>query len=252
MLSANDKPSTTTPNGLSATIFGYPSQTALAAAKNAYYRMDSKERHDMDTGKPLQHIWIVTGPAGSGKTTVAKNLQAEMGLPFLEGDDFHPPANKEKMANGIPLTDADRWDWLISLRDAAIATLSNPAPAFAGADGVSNNDSSALSQLPPSGVIMSCSALKLKYRDVIRVAAYDHPSVRIHFIYLKADEKTLLQRVDGRQSHYMKGNMVHSQFEALEDPSDEKDVLAVDVSVSPEEVQRRVSETVALKLAEYK
>lgn len=155
------------------------------------------------------------------------------------------------MASGHPLTDADRWDWLISLRDAAVDVLSTPTT---GPDGVSNNDSESshvAQQQLPSGVILSCSALKLKYRDVIRVAAYDHPSVRIHFIYLKADEKTLLERVDGRQSHYMKGNMVHSQFEALEDPSDEKDVLPVDVSVSPEEVQRNVSKIVQLKLAEY-
>ncbi|OKL59928.1 hypothetical protein UA08_04649 [Talaromyces atroroseus] len=249
MLSANDKSSTTS-NGLTPSIFGYPKENPLRGPKT-YYRMDSNDRSDMDSVKSLQHIWIVTGPAGSGKTTVAKNLQAEMGLPFLEGDDFHPPSNKEKMSNGIPLTDADRWDWLISLRDAAVDILSTPAPTVAaaasGSDGISNNES----QQPPSGVIVSCSALKLKYRDVIRVAAYDHPSVRIHFIYLKADEKTLLERVDGRESHYMKGNMVHSQFEALEDPSDEKDVLAVDVSVSPEEVRRSVSEAVASKLAEY-
>lgn len=142
------------------------------------------------------------------------------------------------MGNGTPLNDMDRWDWLISLRDAAVNTLSTP-----------ESDSS---PQVPSGVIMSCSALKLKYRDVIRVAAYDHPSVRIHFIYLKADENKLMERVLGRSSHYMKGNMVRSQFEALEDPCDEKDVLAVDVDASPEEVQKRVSETVARKLAEYK
>lgn len=150
---------------------------------------------------------------------------------------FHPPSNKEKMSNGIPLNDMDRWDWLISLRDAAVNTLSTPQSSGGGV---------------PSGVIMSCSALKLKYRDVIRVAAYDHPSVRIHFIYLKADENKLMERVMGRDSHYMKYNMVRSQFEALEDPCDEKDVLAVDVDAPPDEVQRRVSETVARKLAEYK
>lgn len=85
MLSANDKPSTTTPNGLSTNnIFGYSQEIN---SPKAYYRMDSEERHDMESGKSLQHIWIVTGPAGSGKTTVAKRLQADMGLPFLEGDD---------------------------------------------------------------------------------------------------------------------------------------------------------------------
>lgn len=142
------------------------------------------------------------------------------------------------MANGVPLTDADRWDWLISLRDAAIDILSKPS-------------SESEAPPPPTGVIMSCSALKLKYRDVIRVAEYYNPSLRIHFIYLKADEKTLMERVNGRASHYMKGNMVHSQFEVLEDPSDEVDVLAVDVSVPPDEVERNVLEVVKKKLAEY-
>jgi hypothetical protein len=84
MLSANDKPST--PNGLNHTIFTYPKESALVRPKT-YYRMASNDRSDMDSGKSLQHIWIVTGPAGSGKTTVAKNLQSEMGVPFLEGDD---------------------------------------------------------------------------------------------------------------------------------------------------------------------
>lgn len=150
---------------------------------------------------------------------------------------FHSVANKEKMGDGIPLTDADRWDWLISLRDAAINALS-PSP--------SNNFN------PPPGVVMTCSALKRKYRDVMRVATYDHPYVRIHFVYLRTDESELLKRVGGRSSHYMKSGMVHSQMEALEDPSQESDVLAVDVAASPEEVQRRVSASVLSKLAEYR
>jgi gluconokinase len=140
------------------------------------------------------------------------------------------------MSSGTPLTDADRWDWLISLRDAATDILSPSA---------ANNFT------PPSGVVMSCSALKRKYRDVMRVAAYDHPSVRIHFIYLKADEAVLMQRVTERDSsHYMKSSMVHSQFETLEDPTSERDVLPVDVTAPPEEVQRRVSAAVASKLSE--
>lgn len=150
------------------------------------------------------------------------------------------------MANGIPLTDADRWDWLISLRDAAVDVLSTPVAV----DPKTTSGDDSARQLP-SGVILSCSALKLKYRDVIRVAAYDHPSVRIHFIYLKADEQTLLERVNGRASHYMKSNMVHSQFEALEDPSNEKDVLPVDVSGPADQVQRNVLDVVTKKLAEY-
>lgn len=140
------------------------------------------------------------------------------------------------MANGIPLTDADRWDWLISLREAAIQTLTGT-----GAD-----------PNPPSGVIVACSALKRKYRDVMRVAAYGHPSVRIHFIYLKADEGVLMDRVAKRKNHYMKSGMVHSQIELLEEPVGEWDAVAIDVAAPPEEVSKRVMTAVTATLAKYK
>lgn len=128
---------------------------------------------------------------------------------FLIGFQFHPPANIEKMANGTPLTDADRWDWLTVLREESTRLISSGS----------------------EGVVLTCSALKRKYRDVIRVAAYYDPSLLIHFIYLDASEETLLQRVSQRKNHYMGANMVHSQFDILEKPSDdEKDVINVDVS----------------------
>lgn len=149
---------------------------------------------------------------------------------------FHPQANKDKMSNGIPLTDADRWDWLISLRKAAIQALS-PSEE--------NNFH------PPPGVVVACSALKQKYRDVMRVAAYGSPDVQIHFIYLKVDRNQLYQRVAERQSHYMKSAMVQSQLEALEEPEGEWDALTIDTSGPPDVVQKRVSEIVAAKLMEY-
>jgi gluconokinase len=139
------------------------------------------------------------------------------------------------MAQNIPLTDADRWDWLILLREAAVTRLSTPSP-----------NSSTL----PEGVIVTCSALKQKYRDVMRVATYNHPDVRIHFVYLRADESVLMQRVNARQGHYMKSSMVHSQFEMLEEPDAEWDALAIDVAASPAEVQRKVLAVVQSKLAE--
>ena len=143
------------------------------------------------------------------------------------------------MANGIPLTDEDRWDWLISLRKAAIEILTPSS---------SNKDNRSRA---PWGVVVACSALKQKYRDVIRVAAYGSPSVQIHFIYLRLPESALMKRVESRQSHYMKSGMVHSQLQVLEEPQEEWDTLTVDVEESPEAVQRRVSQLVAGKLAEY-
>lgn len=132
------------------------------------------------------------------------------------------------MAKGIPLTDNDRWDWLITLREEAIKHLQTS-----------------------NSVIVTCSALKHKYRDVIRIANYEHPTVQIHFIYLKVDETTLQNRVASRVGHYMKAGMVHSQMTALEEPDEEWDVLPVDVTNDREVVQRLALETVKRKLAEY-
>ncbi|KAH6636665.1 P-loop containing nucleoside triphosphate hydrolase protein [Chaetomium tenue] len=163
-----------------------------------------------------QHIWLVTGPAGCGKSTVAKHIADSLQLPFIEGDEYHPKANIDKMSAGIPLTDADRWDWLTALREASIHELDK------GSD----------------GVVLTCSALKRKYRDVIRVAPYFTPNVYLHFIYLDAPEEVLLQRVSARKNHYMGANMVHSQFEVLERPTpDEIDVITIDVTQSQEVVK---------------
>lgn len=121
------------------------------------------------------------------------------------------------MGNNIPLTDADRWDWLILLREEALSTLHPKMDTPTSPS--------------PSGVIVTCSALKRKYRDVLRVAAYNHPGVQVHFVFLQADEAALLDRVRMRKGHYMKDSMVRSQFQSLEAPTvDEGDVLAVDAS----------------------
>lgn len=143
-------------------------------------------------------IWLVTGPAGSGKSTVAKHLAARLGYPYIEGDEvgfrplpplqssppafltvdqFHPKANVDKMSAGIPLTDEDRWDWLTALRVESIRRID------------AGNE----------GVVLTCSALKRKYRDVIRVAPYFHTGVHLHFIYLQGPESLLLQRVAAPQ-----------------------------------------------------
>jgi len=162
------------------------------------------------------HIWLITGPAGCGKSTVAQFIAKAMNLPYIEGDEYHPKANVDKMAQGIPLTDADRWDWLTQLREEAIRRLSSG----------------------DQGVVLTCSALKRKYRDVIRVAPYYSHNVLVHFVYLHAPEEVLLKRVMGRHGHYMGANMVHSQFEALEKPgAEETDVISVDVSGSIENVE---------------
>jgi len=176
-----------------------------------------------------RHLFIVTGPAGCGKSTVAKFLAKQYDLPYIEGDEFHPQTNIEKMSAGIPLNDADRWDWLILLREQAVHALE------AGA----------------SGVVLTCSALKHKYRDVIRIASINDHDVFVHFIYLRASEELLLSRVKARQGHYMKDSMVKSQFDALEEPDKrEHDVLSIDVSGSMAEVQSLALEAVSSVMAQ--
>jgi len=180
------------------------------------------------------HILIVTGPAGCGKSTVAQYLATRYGFDYIEGDEYHPQANIDKMKAGTPLNDEDRWDWLILLRDEALTKLKNGA----------------------KGVVVTCSALKKKYRDVIRTAKlYDEsPDANVHFVYLRADKQTLLARVRARQDHYMKGNMVESQFAALEEPDETeckqlKDVEIVDVKGPLQEVQELASAAVDTILA---
>ncbi|EFX02488.1 thermoresistant gluconokinase family protein [Grosmannia clavigera kw1407] len=170
------------------------------------------------------HIWLVTGPAGTGKTTLATFLASKLDVPYIEGDEFHPPANIEKMRDGIPLTDSDRWDWLTALREESVRRITEGGS---------------------SSVVLTCSALKRKYRDVIRVAPYFNSSVHVHFIFLHASEDILLQRVSGRKGHYMGPGMVQSQLDILEPPKeDETDVMYVDVGRPLEEIEADIMQRV--------
>ncbi|MCJ1483714.1 hypothetical protein MMC06_003882 [Schaereria dolodes] len=203
------------------------------ATLNSYKQINGALRHQHH-----RHMWIITGPAGCGKSSVAEYLAKELSIPYIEGDDYHSASNKEKMAHNIPLTDNDRWDWLIMLREAAVTRLSPSASS---------------ATKPHDGVVVTCSALKRKYRDVIRIAAYNDHQVAVHFIYLRADEGVLMKRVQGRTGHYMKNTMVHSQMEILEEPDQEeqgRDVLEVDCGPSLTQVQRMVVGTVREALAD--
>jgi gluconokinase len=133
------------------------------------------------------------------------------------------------MAAGMALTDADRWDWLVQLREEAMDALDNGA----------------------HGVVLTCSALKKKYRDVIRIARYNDHDVLVHFIYLRASEELLLQRVLARKGHFMKSSMVRSQFQSLEEPQKgkEKDVISIDVSGSQPTVKKMAVEAITGLLA---
>lgn len=158
-------------------------------------------------------IILIMGVAGSGKTTIGRRVAADLGWPYHEADDFHSAANKDKMGRGIPLDDYDRAPWLASIRAAMDECVAAGKSA-----------------------VFTCSGLKEKYRRVLMDGA---PAVSL--VYLACDFETSLARVGRRQGHYMKADMVKSQFEALEVPAD---ALTLDTRLSPEkivaEIKRRL------------
>ena len=140
-------------------------------------------------------FYVIMGVSGCGKTTVGQALADALECPFYDGDDFHPPANVARMASGTPLTDADRAPWL-----ARLAALIRDELA----DGRTG--------------VLACSALKQQYRDQLRV------DPRVRFVFLNGDFDLIWQRMSSRESHYMKVEMLHSQFAALEWPGLEEAV----------------------------
>lgn len=153
-------------------------------------------------------IHVVMGVSASGKSTVGRLLAQARGATYLDGDDFHPPANVARMAAGQALTDADRQGWLAALS----ARL---AQAVAGAE----------------GVVLSCSALKRRYRDVLRQGA---PGLKL--IFLHGSRELLAARIAARTGHYMPPSLLDSQLAALEAPHADEAALAFDVALSPQQI----------------
>jgi gluconokinase len=159
-------------------------------------------------------IIVLMGVTGSGKTTVGKLLADELGWKFYDADDFHSPANIEKMKRGIPLDDVDRKPWLESLRDLIRNRL----------------------ERAENGVL-ACSALKASYRNYLLV------NDEVRLIYLKGDYDLIHKRLSDRSSHYMNPKLLDSQFETLEEPEGH---LAIDVSLSPAEIVKYIREHLGL------
>ncbi|ODV90944.1 hypothetical protein CANCADRAFT_113521 [Tortispora caseinolytica NRRL Y-17796] len=158
----------------------------------------------------MKKIIYVCGPAGCGKSTVAGALSKKYDAEFIEADSVHSKENIEKMSNGIPLTDEDRFPWLNTLQTLASNTAG-------------------------SHVVLTCSALKKVYRDILRRS--NNADTRVHFVFLRLTRDQLIARVRQRPNHYMKDSMVDSQLADLEPPTaDELDVSVIDASAPIEEV----------------
>lgn len=141
------------------------------------------------------------GVAGSGKTTVGKSLAKHLGWDFYDADDFHPPENIAKMTNGIPLNDADRSPWLASLHTLIASSLIQDRPG-----------------------VLACSALKDSYRQQM-LEGNDGAQI----VFLKGTYDLIWSRLSMRKDHYMKPQMLQSQFEMLEEPTNR---LTMDISMS--------------------
>ena len=166
---------------------------------------------------------VVMGVSGSGKTTVARALAAELGLTFAEADDFHPPANVAKMTAGIPLTDEDRWPWLRALRGWM-------------ADRDARGEST----------VVTCSALKRSYRDLLRGAG-----ARVQFIDLEGRPELLAARMAGRSGHFMPAALLDSQLDALEPPTPDEQAWTYDVARPPTEIVAEVAARVRRELGQH-
>jgi gluconokinase len=149
--------------------------------------------------------FIVIGVSGSGKTTVGKLLAQRLGWDFFDADGFHPPENVAKMAAGVPLTDEDRAPWLAGLHDLLAGTLR------AGRH-----------------PILACSALKQRYRDELQTG-----NEGLRLVYLKGSYGLIQARMRERPNHYMKPEMLRSQFDALEEPAE---AWVADVAEPPEKI----------------
>ena len=160
-------------------------------------------------------VIVIMGVSGVGKTTVGQLLARDLNWPFIEGDDFHPPANVAKMAQGTALTDDDRWPWLDKIRELI--------------DGLVASDQNA---------VMACSALKEEYRHHLR-----RGDTEVVFVYLKGDDQLIRSRLADRQDHFMNSGLLKSQFRTLEEP---EEGLTMNVALEPREIVDAVKQSLGL------
>lgn len=162
-------------------------------------------------------IYIIMGVSGCGKSSLGTFLSEKLGWPLHEGDNFHPQANIEKMSRGEPLTDQDRLPWLLKLHEVIQS-----------------------GRCSGSNALVACSALKRQYRQILLhgskalTSSSDSdvlpPSTPdVYFVFMHGDYEFIHQRMVARRGHYMKAELLRSQFDSLEPPLDDENVLSLDI-----------------------
>lgn len=154
-------------------------------------------------------IAIIMGVAGSGKTAVGGRLAERLGVPYVDGDDLHPQANIDKMSAGHPLDDDDRRPWLITIGEW-------------------------LHDHRETGAVATCSALRRSYRDLLRRSCPGAP-----FIHLAGSRDLIVERVSGREGHFMPASLVDSQFDTLEPLEPDEPGITVEVTATVDEIVDR-------------
>lgn len=162
-------------------------------------------------------IIVVMGVCGSGKSEIGRRLADALNAEFVEGDDFHPRHNVALMGAGIPLTDADRQVWLETL-SARIAQAERSGQAL----------------------VLSCSALKRRYRDLLREGY-----ARLAFVHLRGERPLIEARMRARQGHFMPVGLIDSQFHDLEPPTPDEAVLTADISLAPDALVENILQRLA-------
>jgi gluconokinase len=153
-------------------------------------------------------LFVVMGVAGSGKSLIGAALADSLGVTFVDGDDYHSAKNIEKMSAGVPLTDDDRVEWL-----RALAAKIRKA---------SESD---------TGIVVACSALKRRYRDILRA-----PAPGLQFVFLNGARSLIAQRLAERGGHFMPPSLLDSQLATLEKPTADENAWVCDIDRTPEEI----------------
>ena len=158
-----------------------------------------------------QHL-VIMGVSGSGKTTISTLLSEHLGWIAAEADEFHPESNIAKMSSGTPLTDEDRWPWLASIREWMDTQAENGR-----------------------STIVTCSALKHSYRDVLATASGD-----VHFVHLNGDAAVLGERMKTRSGHFMPASLLPSQMSTLEPLAEDEQGVVVDILKPPGDIAAEI------------
>ncbi len=167
---------------------------------------------EADNACKLDRRFVVMGVSGCGKSEIGDRLARYLGCRHVEGDAYHSPRNVEKMSAGLPLNDDDRRDWLLRIRDEIAAAAARP-----------------------ECLVISCSALKRQYRDLLRTG-----DPALQFVHLAGDRDLIVQRMRARPNHFMPISLVDSQFKDLEPLGSDEAGVVLDIRLAPDDLVRHV------------